>query len=323
LRHFCFDHGWFKSAPGSLPTIVIGNLNLGGTGKTPFTLMLLKSLENEYRLGFLSRGYGRKTKGFAKITASSLSEEVGDEPLLISQHMPMTPCFVGENRISALEKIKAHHPALEWVLLDDAFQHRPLQPQLSLLLTRWNKPYFEDQLWPVGNLRDIPKAANRAHALVVTSTPREVSVLELENKRKKIALYFKGPIFFAQTHYLDPRPLFPENDVEIQSPVGAFCGIAQPEPFFQYVDQLLGLEKKLTFADHHTYSNEDLKKLSLEMVNFDGKIKTWVTTEKDAMRIRHLEQWKSLPIFYIPIETKIHSEDQAQWNQWLKRQLKK
>jgi len=322
IRHAFFDWGIFSSQQGAIHSIVIGNLNIGGTGKTPFTNRLLHNLQNNHSVAFLSRGYGRRTKGFRAISVNDDAHDIGDEPLLIAKRHPQIPCFVGENRVQAIERIKKKYPNIQWVVLDDAFQHRSLKPHISILLTRWNQPFSEDQLWPLGNLRDIKSAAHRANAIIVTSTPHDATQQERQDKKNSLQPYFSGDIFFAQTQYQAPLPVFDENQV-LSLPVASFCGIAQPSTFFEYVQQHFGSPFQRSFPDHHIYSSRDLITLKEEMVNFDNKIKTWITTEKDAMRLRHLKEWSSLNIFYIPIETTIHPEDQVQWNQWLTKKMTK
>jgi tetraacyldisaccharide 4'-kinase len=322
IRHVLFDWGIFSSKEGVISSIVIGNLNIGGTGKTPFTNMLLTDLQKEHTLAFLSRGYGRRSKGFKKIEKMDDAETVGDEPLLIAQRHSNLSCFVGENRVASIEKIQRIDPHTQWIVLDDAFQHRALKPNISILLTRYSQLFTEDQLWPVGNLRDLKSAARKADAIVITSTPLDCSEEERESKRKSIRQYCKGEIFFAQTQYQTPLPVF-EKHQPLSLPLGAFCGIAQPKPFLEYVQQHLGATLHRSFPDHHPFSAHDLTSLEAEMVNFDSKINTWITTEKDAMRLRHLKEWQSMNIFYLPIETTIHPEDQVLWNQWLTQKMRK
>lgn len=321
IRHQLFDWGWIASKKGEIKTIVIGNLNIGGTGKTPFSLFLMDQLSTHYRLAFLSRGYGRKTNGIRKISITDHPNDVGDEPLLIKRKNKDIPCYVGERRVEAIHQIKQSEKGIDWIVLDDAFQHRNLIPDVAIILTRWEDLFTDDHLWPVGHLRDIKSSLKRAHAIVVTSTPNDVTHDMMNMKRKRIQCFFKGPIFFSQTIIKPIQPLFTHLPNEPIQPIGAFCGIAQPESFFKFLRRDCDIEKTKIFPDHHLFNAQDLEKLSAELVNFGGKIGSWVTTEKDAIRIQNEKQWTELPIYYLPIETRIHPEDQKEWNQWLNQQL--
>jgi tetraacyldisaccharide 4'-kinase len=323
LRHLCYDWGWKKAQKGKIKTLVIGNLNIGGTGKTPFSIFMIQQLSARYQLSFLSRGYGRKTKGIIKINDHHQPNEVGDEPLLIQRKNPSIPCYVGEKRVKAIEQIAQSEPQVDWVILDDAFQHRSLIPDIAIVLTKWDELFVDDVLWPVGNLRDLQSSIQRANAIVVTSTPEDLSANELQTKRKKLQTVFNGPVFFAQTTTLSLQPLFPHLPPSPEFPVGSFCGIAKPQPFFEFLSKDFSLEKTLVFSDHHAFNKQDLEKLTRELVNFGGKLKSWITTEKDAIRIQDDPHWSRMPIYFLPIETSIHPEDQKEWNQWLNQQLVK
>lgn len=322
-RHQFYNWGWIKSQKGKIKTIVIGNLNIGGTGKTPFSIFMIQQLSAKFQLSFLSRGYGRKTKGILKINENHGPDEVGDEPLLIQRKNRTIPCYVGENRINAIEQIAQSEQPIDWVILDDAFQHRSLIPDIAIILTRWDELFIDDTLWPVGNLRDIKSSIQRADAIIITATPDGLSTQDMREKRERFRTIFLGPVFFAQTTILALKPLFPHLSSQPEWPVGSFCGIAKPQPFFDFLSKDFSLEKTIVFPDHHAFSQQDLKKLSEELVNFGGKLKSWITTEKDAIRIQDDPHWSGMPIYYLPIETSIHPEDQKEWNQWLNQQLTK
>jgi tetraacyldisaccharide 4'-kinase len=323
IRHQLFDWKILRSSKGKIKSIVIGNLNIGGTGKTPFTLMLAQEIKKFHPIAFLSRGYGRKTKGFLMIEDHFNSDQVGDEPLLIKKQLGDTPCFVGEKRVPAIEQIYQLYPETHWVILDDAYQHRALKADISIVLTRWDCPFSSDYLWPVGNLRDLSSAIQGASAVVITSTPENASVKEIELKKSEIARHYNGPIFTAQICVKELKSLNGDLNKVCTPPIGAFSGIAHPDAFLETLLSRYPITQSISFPDHHSFSEQDVQKLTTEMVNFGGKINSWITTEKDAMRLMEKDEWKALPIFYLTIESRIHPADQEKWNQWLNHQIQK
>ena len=183
-RNFLFDRGLIHSQKSPIRTLVVGNLSVGGTGKTPFVEFLVRKLRDEVALGTLSRGYGRKTQGFIQVLPTSTAAEVGDEPLqLFTQFKGEIPVFVGEDRVGATQKIKKYRPDLQLLVFDDAFQHRKLNSDFRIVLTPYSTPFSKDYLLPMGRLRESRSGAKRADVVVVTKCPAELSQHEKNNQK--------------------------------------------------------------------------------------------------------------------------------------------
>jgi tetraacyldisaccharide 4'-kinase len=320
IRHFLYDRGIFKSISPEINTIVIGNLAIGGAGKTPFTDFLLQDLKTFGDTGFVSRGYGRKTSGLVEILPSSDATLIGDEPLLIHRHHPDIPGAVAEKRIIGINFLAKKFPQLQRIVLDDAFQHRALQARTKILLSKFDLPFYNDQLWPAGGLRDLISRAETADAIVITSTPHLTPSDTLSEIRDQIAKVSKSPVFFS---HIETLPLISLHRHATPTPKvwGGFCGIAHPKSFLVSLKQNFNIQEEFVWRDHQWLGDEEARKLRSKLVTFGGKIEGWITTEKDAMRIAHLPQWKDIPIYYLPIKTTIHKEDKEEWKKWLSQHL--
>ena len=231
LRHFLFNCGIFYSQKAPVKTVVIGNLAIGGAGKTPFADMLIHSIKDHKVLGFVSRGYGRKSKGPLPITNDSTAADIGDEPLLIHRHHPDMPGFVAEKRNIGIEKLLIQSPQINCIVLDDALQHRALRGDVNILISKFDQPFYKDSLWPLGNLRDIKTRAKHVQAIAVTNSPGNLSENQKNSVKEQIRAITSAPVFFFYTEILPIRSLW--SPTEIPKNWGAFCGIAHPEPFFE------------------------------------------------------------------------------------------
>ncbi len=320
IRHGLYAWGVFRSSKGAVKTIVVGNLAIGGSGKTPFSDMILNQLKRTHRLAFLSRGYGRSTRGFLKIDQDHSAEHVGDEPLLIASHHPDIPAYVGEKRVQALKKMAQFHPNLNWVVLDDAFQHRALKGDINILLSRFGQPFYHDHLWPMGDLRDLRARAHAADLIVFTGAPANLSADIRYKMMEESQKYSSAKVFFAHTASLPLQPLFGHNIQEYQI-FGSFCGIAHPKTFHENIQVIQPTKVQVNFKDHHLFNDNDLQTIQSKMVNFGGQVEAWITTEKDAIRIRDLNLWKNVPVFYLPIVLKINEEEVTEWNLWWKKRI--
>ena len=318
IRHFLYDIGFFKSETPQIKTIIIGNLAIGGAGKTPFTDFLIQELQPFGKTGFVSRGYGRKTKGLVPISSSSDASTIGDEPLLIHQHYPEMPGAVAEKRILGIQYLKEKFPDLDRIILDDAFQHRALKGTTYVLLSKFDQLFYKDQLWPAGGLRDLISRAQSAHAIVIASTPENIDQQTMMRIRGEIKEISSAPVFFAQTNPSPIVALFP-NKNKMPDNWGGFCGIAHPQPFLDFLKKNFEIQEAITWRDHQWLGDQEAEMLRSKLVTFGGNIEGWITTEKDAMRIAHLTQWKDIPIYYLPIKTTIHKEDIEEWKKWLKQ----
>ena len=301
LRHFLFDKGFLTSRAGVLPTLVIGNLSLGGTGKTPFSAWVCRNLEGSKKVALLSRGYGRKGKGFILVKSDAHPDTVGDEPIMQSLNLPQIGVAVCANRLKGIEELNKR--GYQLVVLDDAFQHRRLNGKMNILLTRADQPFWKDHLFPFGTLRDIVAAARRAEVLVVTNCanpPTQEFVEQAESYGFKNGC----TLFFTGLEYLAPYDARTSEVVEMNS-TSAFgvCGIANDTGFKQHVFSHCNMSGYRRFGDHHRYTDADFADLP-EGTN------CIITTEKDAVKLRWLPSLKRVRIIALPIRIKfIAGED--------------
>lgn len=289
LRHGLYDRGLLKSTRPTLPTIAIGNLALGGTGKTPMMELVLRTLADTAPIATLSRGYGRKTTTIHEVMPHDDAARSGDEPLQVKHNFPAVRVFVGADRMKAIEVIRSEVPEVKAILLDDALQHRPLDAGLNILLTTYQRPYCDDALLPAGTLRDLRSRAKAAQVVVVTKCPALPSPEDQLRWRERLKLNEDQTLFFAGIGYHEARQL---NGSPLDVPFGeamsalVFTGIVQPEPLLRHVRSLCGNVEHLAFPDHHDYTQADLKRLADVFGNFAAGPKTLITTEKDAARLR-------------------------------------
>lgn len=297
----------------------MGNLNLGGTGKSPHTEYLARLLKKEFSVAILSRGYGRKTKGFKRVDATSTYADVGDEPLQYFKKFPDIRIGVDEDRVEGVEKILSGLGINKVILLDDAFQHRHIRPGFNILLTEFEHLYTKDFLFPAGTLRDIKSAAKRADFIVVSKSPKDLD----ESKKKEIIAQLKPQpeqtVFFSYLEYNDLQPLnamaenFDANDADTAL---LFCGIAHPKPLINRLKQQYKHLEVMTFADHHAYTENDVKSIMSRFAQRNGTKKIIVTTEKDAARLTnspYLCHFETAPLYDLPINVRFH--DEAKFNE--------
>jgi len=314
IRHGLYDHAFLKSKRPSVSTIAIGNLALGGTGKTPMLELVLRTLEGTGTLATLSRGYGRKTTSIHEVVGNDPAERSGDEPLQVKTKFPAVRVFVGADRVKAIARIQREVPGVKAVVLDDALQHRRLDASLNILLTTAQRPFCNDALFPAGGLRDLRSRAKAAQVVVVTKCTGEPNIMEQDHWRRRLALTEGQFLFFSGIAYEEPRTL---QGATVQvgplqaSSALAFTGIAQPEPFVQHVRSLFGSTTHIAFADHHAFSPADLKRLADVFGSFAAGPKTLITTEKDAARLRSVIEGSplhGLPLVVIGMRTVILNE---------------
>lgn len=315
MRNVLFDLGIIRSQKFKIPTISIGNLRVGGTGKTPMVECLIRMLINDYQLATLSRGFGRKTRGFVEADSSSSAYQLGDEPFQIyEKYGEKVQVFVAEKRVLGVEKIQEKEKKPDVIILDDAFQHRYLTPDFSILLTTWQQPFFEDFLLPVGRLRENRKGARRADLVIVTKSP---SILPKEKEEvclRNIRKYVKSttPIFFASLKYGIPKSLGYSG--KFNEKVILFTGLADPSSMVEYCQESFSVLDAHHFPDHHDYNEKDLHLLQRMAERFRKENPVFLTTEKDGVKVKSLLPKGFLgefPIFVLPIEAKLNSENEA------------
>lgn len=298
LRNIAYDKGWLSSTRFKIPVICVGNLSVGGTGKSPMVAYLMEMLQKEYRISVLSRGYKRKTSGFLEVTAQSTAEEVGDEPLQLKQNFPQLTVAVCADRregISELEK-KA-----QVILLDDAFQHRKVKPSFSILLTSYQELYLDDFLLPAGNLRESRNGAKRADVIIVTKCPEGASYASLQAIQYRMKLKPHQNVFFSKIGY-DTKIYGPTESLPFHYLEGKkftlVTGIANPQPLIEYLHSKELKFKHKKFPDHHAFSASEISELSKEELI--------ITTEKDYMRLQ--PKLGKFAVYYLPIKTIILNE---------------
>ena len=315
IRHKLYDWHILRSQRFEYPVICVGNLNLGGTGKTPHTEYLIQLLRDSYRVATLSRGYGRKTTGFQRADQQSTYETVGDEPLQYFKKFPEIQVAVDEDRIKGVEKLSIGQNTPDVILLDDAFQHRRIKAGLNILLTEYGHLYCDDFLFPAGTLRDIRSAAKRADIIVVSKSPKELGECEKQQIINKLKPTETQKVFFSTMEYAPLKPLnerakaFPFEEAEA---VFAFCGIANPKPFVEELKTRYKTVDFLPFNDHHAYKENDLKSILRWFESLNEEKKIIVTTEKDAARLTnspYLCQFEDVPLYDLPIAVRFHEEE--------------
>ena len=311
-RRWLYKKGVLKTHTFSTPTIGVGNLSVGGSGKTPHVEYLVSALSENCKIAVLSRGYGRRTQGFIKVEPFHTAEQVGDEPLqYVRKFNPeRVGVFVCENRAEGIRKIEAHYPA-DSIILDDAYQHLRVRPDFSILLTDYARLFTQDFPLPVGRLREFRTAAKQADFIVVTKCP-ELAVNAKDKIMEDIRKYSLAPVDFSTVKHgaLKPFNLAAEamNADLAEVEVLLLSGIANPKPFVNYMEARFKVFKIFSFGDHHKFTERDLRNLKN---SFQGHSKAiLVTTEKDAMRLINSEIEKmisEIPCFYLPIEVEFET----------------
>lgn len=348
LRHAMYDHGFIKKTRRvDVPTLCLGNVTVGGTGKTPHTELILRTLleSDEWgarSLSVLSRGYKRKSRGFQQVTLDGQARVFGDEPVQIKRKFPVVTVAVDKDRIEACSFLSHPESLLnskkgrkcidkdirkaDLVVLDDAFQYRKLQPDVSMVLVDYNRPIFKDSLMPFGKLRDLPERIRRADVIIVSKCPLYMSDWEKSSFASALGLknYSAGEcsaenecrrkqsIFFTTIGYLQPKPVFPEADPRYvySKKLILFSGIADDSTLRRFLSDKYKIIKRFCFPDHHGYSRADI--LGIASCLKQNSIAAVATTEKDAQRIRDC---KNVPrvlrerLFYVPIEVGFLSEE--------------
>ncbi|WP_064196370.1 MULTISPECIES: tetraacyldisaccharide 4'-kinase [Emticicia] len=306
LRNYLYDSGISKSIRPKVYTINVGNLSLGGTGKTPHVEYLVRLLNKKYQMSTLSRGYGRQTKGFLVADNQANAQIIGDEPmqyyLKFAQEIKVVVC---EDRVEGVNKIQTEFTDNKLVVLDDVFQHRKINPHLNLLLTEFDQPFFEDALVPFGRLRDIRQSARRADAVIVTKCPPQLS----QNKRNDLEFSIKKytdsqiPIFYSSIIYRSIVGYIPTSTFELNQQCVVVSAIAKPEKFVEYLKtQVPKIQKTIDFPDHYAFLRDDIEKLLKDF----GTNSQFISTEKDMVKIKPLlSKTEQEKFFYVPIEVNI------------------
>lgn len=311
IRNRLYDSGVLKSYSPQKHTICVGNLSVGGSGKTPLVSYLVELFKDEFKLATLSRGYKRKTKGFMEANMVSTSQEIGDEPLLYKTKFPFLYVCVDARRVNGVKKIISGEPNTQMIILDDAFQHRAIKCGLSIVVSEYDHLYYNDYLMPYGRLRESRSGIQRADIIIVSKTPEKTTAVDIRNVLKDIKPLAHQQVFFSYLKYGELYSI--SNSKETISTLNdlfrykliVLTGIANPEPMLTYLREYAAGVSHLPFPDHHEYSSTDLNMIQKYYDSFEGGNKVMVTTEKDLMRLKEPAIWpiaQRMNIFVLPVE---------------------
>ena len=305
FRHHLFDWGVLKSEKFDIPIICIGNITVGGTGKTPMAEMLIAYMSRTHRVALLSRGYGRRTKGYFEVECDAHYRDVGDEPLQIKRKFPETLVVVCEKRREAIKRMRAEHPEITLIIMDDGFQHRYVDPKINVLMVDSTRPIQSDKMLPLGSLRDLPDQLYRAHYFIVTKCPEQMAPIDRRILRTVLIKYAYQQIYFTRFENFTPRALYPEEATEPlvrRRKVIALSGIGNPKPFLSTLHEWYEVVEEVTLKDHHVYRVSDMTRLvELLQQHRDAVI---LTTEKDAVKLcrpKRVPAEVRSRLYYMPI----------------------
>jgi len=306
LRNYGYKKNILKSVAFDLPVICVGNLSVGGTGKTPMVEYLVRLLKDQYQVGILSRGYRRRSKGFVLADENSTAHTLGDEPMQFHWKYPSVALAVEADRVMAIPELLRARPETEVVLLDDAFQHRRIRPSLHILLTTYDRLYCNDYYLPCGDLRDWKGAAKRAELLVVTKCPSDLSLNEQQQIKSKLKLNTHQSLFFSKIQYLPCYDIFTKEEKDPTTVKNALLisGIANNQKVLEYLNDFDFVLTKMPFADHHYFTQREIEKI-IRIYEEMPAPKTIITTEKDAVRLvlfQEVLQKREIEIWALPIE---------------------
>ena len=306
LRNFLFDKKIFKSFEFNFPVICVGNIATGGTGKSPMTEYLIALLSKNYKVATLSRGYKRKTKGYAIATETTTALDIGDEPMQFYQkYKNEITVAVGEERLVAIPQILQDAPTTEVIILDDGFQHRKVKAGLNIVLSDYNNLYTRDFMLPTGDLRDVKKSMSRADIIVITKCPASIDVLEKNKVLQELKAMANQQVFFTEIIYANPHHLFTKEKINLHenAEVILIVGIANPTPLKAYLSKTVRQYEMLRYADHHIFTISDLKEIKQQFEKNKHSDRIILTTEKDAVRLEKFgSELADLPIYVMPIK---------------------
>lgn len=317
VRNWLFDRGVLPQEEFQVPIVSVGNLTVGGTGKTPHTEYIVGMLAMDYNIAVLSRGYKRKTRGFILANSNSTPDSIGDEPLQIYQKFgSRIKVAVCESRRKGIKELIKSFPDIQLIVLDDAFQHRYVKPKVSVLLMDYNRPLYEDHLLPLGRLRESPHQINRADMVIVTKCPADLTPLSFRLVQKHLDLMKFQKLYFSRYNYGGLLPVFPDDDpfqvslgeLTAADTVFLVSGIANPRSFVRHFKGYPFRTKVCHFPDHHNFSREDLENIQKKFDALSGERKIILTTEKDAVRLAYNPYFPSglkQMIYFLPIGVKM------------------
>jgi tetraacyldisaccharide 4'-kinase len=305
LRNWLYNKNYLKSIPFNFPLICVGNLAVGGTGKTPMVEYLIRLLKNDFDTATLSRGYKRKTKGFGIANENTTALEIGDEPMQFHEKFPDVTIAVGEERLVAIPQLLQDRPGTEVIILDDAFQHRQVKAGLNILLTEYKDLYTRDLMLPAGDLRDVRSSAERAEIIIVTKCKPSLSTEERNNIIAELKPAANQAVYFTQIEYSTPYHLFNKRQINFSqnADILLVCGIANPRPLKDFLTANVHSYDMLRYQDHHIFDSDDLNEIKKQFAKIRSSEKLILTTEKDGVRMQKFEtEFADFPIYVLPIK---------------------
>ena len=300
IRNIFFEIGIFKENKFNIPIIGVGNITVGGTGKTPHSQYISKLLQKKFKIAILSKGYGRKTKEFKYVNINSNSKEVGDEPLQLKKNLPKEIVVVDHKRVNGVNKIMREHPSVNCIILDDAFQHRSVKIGFNILLCDYNNPIYKDYMMPVGLLRESKKGIKRADCVVISKCPENLTLEESNRIKKK--LKFTKEVFFSKVVYDKIVSLNGNKTIKKSSikKVLLVTGIANSSPIIEYLEKLNIQIKHIKYKDHFHYQKKDINKI-IDIYKREISEIIILTTEKDAQKMKVFEELSKFPVYYLKV----------------------
>jgi tetraacyldisaccharide 4'-kinase len=306
VRNKLYDKKIFSSAEFGLPLVCVGNLSVGGTGKSPMVELLVKNLKSDFKVATLSRGYKRKTRGYALANENSTALEIGDEPMQFHLKFPGVPVAVGEERLDAIPQLLHDRPGTECIILDDAFQHRAIKAGMNILLTDYNNLFTRDFFLPTGDLRDLKSSYTRAEIIVVTKCDPSLSEKEKQEIAEEIDPLPEQHLFFTANRYADPYHIHRTEEMKkitAQVEVLLVTGIANPQPLKDLLHDHCKTYYMQHFPDHHIFTIDDWKEIRKRFEKIEATDKMILTTEKDAVRlVKFGAELNEIPLYVLPLE---------------------
>lgn len=334
VRNKMFDYGVLKQQEFDIPIVVVGNLAMGGTGKTPHVEYIVESLLGKYNIGVLSRGYRRATKGFVLASPQSRPEDIGDESYQIYRKFgPDITVAVCEKRSKGIRQMREINPDLNMIILDDAFQHRYVKPSVSVILTEYNRPIFNDKILPYGRLRESARALNRADIVVVTKCPIDMKPMHYRLFEENLKLFPFQKLYFSRYNYGHLVPIFPEETADIpaldcqkaDTAILVITGVANPKPFVRFLRRHKAKVKLKRFTDHHNFTASDMDDITRLFDELPSDNKFIVTTEKDAVRILNNPYFPhrlKRSIFYVPIKVEFIDRGETEFTAGIEKTIR-
>ncbi|MCB9308688.1 MAG: tetraacyldisaccharide 4'-kinase [Lewinellaceae bacterium] len=319
--------GLVKSSKFNIPIISIGNLTIGGTGKTPHIEYLIMLLKDYIDIGVLSRGYKRETQGFRFVQTTDNALTVGDEPLQFKRKYRDIVVAVGESRAYAIPQILQNFPHIQTILLDDAFQHLAVKPGLNILLTSYELLFTRDYLLPSGRLREWRSGYRRADCIIVSKCPSVLTDNEAQDIIKEINPYAHQKVFFTYYEYAHPYSFFePNHRLELDESLDIILlsAIADTSYLTSYLSKISGSIHEIEYADHHVFDDRDIERITKVYKNIPNEKKIVLTTEKDAMRLdlkRKALLDANIAIFVLPVRVRFHFFGQTFFDEYIKQYL--